>query len=177
MKKGKYLKDESYKTLYVDATMIKNVRGHDSIGINHYDRGRKGSKMSLLITKEGIPLNLKMVGSNVHDLTAFEEQIKEIKIKFIGSRIIGDKGYSSKKLKESLEKDDISLITPAKKNQKKRNTDIEKTLLKERSVVENVFSWVQQRRRIRLRYEVHGKYYKEFYYLCLIEIIMKKGII
>jgi transposase len=179
MRKGKYLKESSYKKLYIDATMIKNVKGKDLIGVNHYDRGKKGSKISLLVTKEGIPLNLEMVSSNVHDLTAFKTQIEKIKIKFMGSRIIGDKGYVSKKLKESLEKDQINLITPHKKNSKNKNSknknsDENRELLRDRSLVENVFSWIQQRRRIRLRYEVHSKYYLEFYYLCLIDIIFKK---
>lgn len=175
IKKGKYLKDTSYQTLYIDATMVKNVRGHDLTGVNHYDRGKKGSKISLLVTSEGIPLNLEMVSSNVHDLNAFEKQIKRIKI--VGSRIIGDKGYTSKRIKESLKKDGIKLVTPAKKKQKTRNTEEEKNLLKKRSIIENVFSWIQQRRRIRIRYEFYSKYYKEFYYLCLIEVILKKDII
>ena len=177
LRKNGYLNQESYKTLYIDATMIKNVKGKDEIGVNHYDRGKKGSKISLLITKEGIPLNLKMIGSNVHDLKAFESQIKDIKIKYVGSRIIGDKGNSSKRVKDDLKKEGISLITPSKKNQKSSNTKLEKTLLKERSVVENVFSWVQQRRRIRLRYEVKKLHYQEFYYLCLIELILKKNLL
>lgn len=177
LKRSGFLNENSYKTMYVDATMVKNVKGTDLVGINHYDRGRKGSKMSLLVSKEGIPLNLKMVSANVHDLRAFQEQIKTIKIKFVGSRIIGDKGYSSKDLKKTLKKNHISLITPTKKNQKSKNSSEEKEALKVRNLIENVFSWVQQRRRIRLRYEVKSIHYLEFYYLCLIEIIVRKKII
>ncbi len=58
LKKSKYLKRNSYETLYVDSSMIKNVRGRDKVGVNHYDRGRKGSKSSLIVTREGIPLNI-----------------------------------------------------------------------------------------------------------------------
>ena len=52
------------KDLYIDSTMIKNVRGQDCTGINHYDRGRKGSKATLVVTRDGIPLGLSMVSQS-----------------------------------------------------------------------------------------------------------------
>ena len=174
LKKGKYLKRESYKDLYVDSSMIKNVRGCDKTGINHYDRGRKGSKSSLIITRDGIPINMKLFGSNIHDVTALRNQIDNLKIKIVGSRLIGDKGYGSRRLKNELNEKGIELIHPYRRNQREENTEEEKELLKGRNLVENVFSWIQNRRRIRMRHEVKSIYYIELYHLCLIDLIMNR---
>ena len=158
--------------------MIKNVRGHhNGLGVNHYDRGRKGNKVSLIVTREGVPLNMRLVGSNVHDIKVLDEQISGMNVKVVGSRLIGDKGYNSKYMKDKLMNKGVELIYPYKKNQKEKNNNEERDLLKKRNIIENVFSWIQNRRRIRLRYESNEKYYIELYHLCLIEVIMRKGII
>lgn len=177
LKKSKYLKNSSYETLYVDSSMIKNVRGRDKVGVNHYDRGRKGSKSSLIVSREGIPLNMKIFGSNIHDITALEEQISNLNIRIVGSRLIGDKGYNSGRLKNELGLRGINLIYPRKRNERIRTSDEEKSYLKGRYIVENVFSWIQNYRRIRMRHEVHSLYYFELYHLCLIDVILKKIII
>ena len=157
--------------------MVKNVRGSDGLGVNHYDRGRKGNKVSLIVTRHGIPLSMKVFGSNVHDVTALSEQIQHLEVKIIGSRVIGDKGYNSRKLRSQLNESGIKLIFPAKKNQKVKNTEEEKSLLKDRNIVENVFSWIQMRRRIKLRYDFYQYSYVEFYCLALSDLIIKKGIL
>ena len=75
--------------------MIKNIRGHDQTGVNHYDRGRKGNKVTVLVTSSGIPLAVTFDKSNVHDLNLVEQTIDQVTLKIIGSRIIADKGYVS----------------------------------------------------------------------------------
>ena len=73
-----------------------------------------------------------------------------LEIKIVGSRLIADKGYNSRRLKDHLRSKGVQLIYPAKRNQIVRNTQEEKELLKTRNIVENVFSWIQIRRRIRM---------------------------
>ena len=41
--------------------------------------------------------------------------IYDIKIKIVGSRLIGDKGYNSKQLKEQLKEKNVNLIYPLKR--------------------------------------------------------------
>lgn len=106
LKKQKYLKKESYENLYVDSSMIKNVRGSDVTGVNHYDRGRQGNKSSLIVTREGIPISFELFKSNIHDVNTLESQIANLKIRIVGSRLMGDKGYNSKRLEEKLKKKD-----------------------------------------------------------------------
>ena len=48
--------------------MTKNINGHKFIGSNHYDRNRNGNKISIVVTKHGIPIGIKLETSNVHDI-------------------------------------------------------------------------------------------------------------
>jgi transposase len=99
--------------------MTKNINGYEYIGPNHYDRNKNGNKISIVVTKSGIPLGLKLEPSNIHDINIVNDTIDNISIKIIGSRIGGDKGYISTDLKNNLKKNkDINLITCNKLNAK-----------------------------------------------------------
>ena len=89
------------KDLFIDTTMIKNINGSEYIGPNHYDRNKNGNKISIIVTKTGIPLGLKLAPSNIHDINLVEDTIDNISIKIIGSIIGADKGYISNNLKKN----------------------------------------------------------------------------
>jgi hypothetical protein len=40
--------------------------------------------------------------SNIHDINLVEDTLDDIKIKIVSSRLVGDKGYISKKFKEKF---------------------------------------------------------------------------
>ena len=46
--------------LYINSTMCKNINGSEYTRPNHYDR----NKISLIVTKQGIPIGLKLAPSN-----------------------------------------------------------------------------------------------------------------
>ena len=167
----------STKDLYIDATMIKNIKGIDHIGPNFHDRGKNGSKISIIVTKEGIPLGISFSKSNVADINLTVPTIDDIKIRIANSRLIADKGYVCKKTTQELkDKYKIRLITPVKLNQRKTKslTKTDRKLLSTRNIVENFFSWIKSNRRIQQRYDKFMFTYKEFTYLALIKIISLK---
>jgi transposase len=92
------------KDLYIDSTMCKNINGSEYVGPNHYDRNRNGNKISLVVTKKGIPNGLKLAPSNEHDIGLVEDTTDNISVKIVGSRIGGDKGYVSNDLRNKLKK-------------------------------------------------------------------------
>ena len=93
----------------------------------------------------------------------FKETIKTIKC----NKIVGDKDYTSKKLKDELHKKKIDLIYPYKRNTK--NNEEEKKLLKKRHKVENAFCILKKLKRIDSRYERKLEYYFNFVLLgCLL---------
>jgi transposase len=170
-----YLKKEDLENLYIDTSMVKNRQGSSrEVGINHYDRGRNGNKLSVVVTSSGIPLSLQITNSNVHDIHVAEAGITDICMKVVGSRLIADKGYNSQALKTKMATHSVRLIYPMKRNQLIRNTEEEKSLLKTRNIIENFWAWMQNNRHLVQRYDKKLRNYKEFYYLGMIELISKK---
>ena len=94
--------DEDLNTLSIDTSMIKNNRGVDEIGPNHYDRFRNATKVSVVVSQQGIPLGLSFNGANVHDIKMVFDTIDDVQIKIAGSSTLADKGYNSIKLKTEM---------------------------------------------------------------------------
>jgi len=135
--------------------MCKNINGSEYTGPNHYDRNKNGNKISIIVTKTGIPIWLKLEPFNIHDINIVNDTIDNISIKIIGSRIGADKGYISSDLKNNLKKNkNIDIITCNKSNSKNNiNTLEENNFLKGRYIVENVNAWIKDYRKVNNRYE------------------------
>ena len=175
LKSLKYLDDADLQNLFIDSSMVKNIRGIEGTGINHYDRGKQASKVTVVVTRQGIPLGLHVETANKHDVTLVLGALDAIEIKIIGSRLIADKGYVSKNLKTTLRQQrQIYLVHPPKSTQNIILPQIQRNLLAKRNIVENFFSWIMNFRRIRVRYERQTHNYEQFYYLAMIQVIYKK---
>jgi len=168
--------NNSSKELFIDSTMIKNINGSEFIGHNHYNRNRNGNKISIIVTKSGIPIGLKLETSNIHDINIVEDTIDNICIKIDGSKIGGDKGYISDYLKDKLKKEkNIDFITCNKRNSLRNfNTEQEKLFLKKRYIVENTNSWIKDYRRVNNRYEQKALNYEQLIYFSINNIILNK---
>ena len=83
--------------------MIKNIKGVDMLGKNHYNRFRNANKISVITTNNGIPLSVHIFATNIHDAKIFILTFEKIKFKIIASNkypkyITADKGYISKNI-------------------------------------------------------------------------------
>lgn len=96
----------------------------------------KGFKLSLLTTLSGIPTEFELTPANIHDIRVLEELLYA----YQDLTVVGDKGYLDKKLRAKLAWENKRLITPYKKNQSVKNTDLERKLLKYRKRIETVFN-------------------------------------
>jgi len=164
------------KDLYIDSTMTKNINGSEYIGPNHYDRNKNGNKISIVVTKTGIPIGLKLAPSNIHDINLVEDTLDNISIKIIGSRIGTDKGYISNSLKKNLKNNkNINFITCNKSNSKNSiNTSEENDFLEGRYIIENSNTWIKNYRRVRNRYEKNALNYEQLIFLSINNIILNK---
>ena len=61
-----------------DGAMGKGTFGGDLIGPNPTDRGKAGSKRSLLVEGQGGPLSIVVAGANAHDATLLDETLEAI---------------------------------------------------------------------------------------------------
>jgi hypothetical protein len=163
------------KELYIDSTMIKNIKGSEFIGPNHYDRNRNGNKISIVVTSNGIPLGMTLSTSNVHDISIVEDTIDDIKVNIVGSKLGADKGYISEALKDKLKKQrNIDLITYKRKNTKKILNNNEIKFLNKRYIVENTFSWLKNNKKLINRFETKALNFEQYWYLSFINLIFNK---
>ena len=152
---------------FIDSSNVRNKHGTtESIGFCPQDKKHKGNKISLAISEEGKVIGCSIDKASCHDLKMFKETIKNVKCK----TIVGDKGYTSKKLKDELkEEHNVTLLYPYKRNSKSVNNEEEKKLLKRRHKVENAFCNLKKLKRIDSRYERKLEYYFNFVLLgCLL---------
>ena len=172
---NKYYKNINKRNdLFLDSSMIKNINGKDLLGKNHFDRNRKGNKITVLVDSKGIPISIHLAKANIHDSQLIEDILDSSTIKIIQSRIISDKGYINPKIKRKLKRRKVNLIYPYRKNQNIKNSTFEKNKLKERYIVENFFSWIKKYRRIQQRYDSRSIIYLNFIYFASIDIICNK---
>lgn len=90
-------------------------------------------------------------------------------------RLIGDKAYDSDPLDERLEELGIQMIAPHRENRKKTATQDGRPLrrYKRRWKVERLFAWLQNFRRILVRYERHLENYLGFVQLGCVVIFLR----
>jgi len=142
---------EDSEISFIDSTVIVNKCGKkESIGFCPQNKKHKGNKVSLIVNDKGKPLGCKIDKSSCHDLKLIDETIEKVNTKVI----VGDKGYTSKSLKDELEKKGIKMLVPYKKNSKLKNSNMEKKLLKKRHIVENSFCQLKKLKRLGYRFEI-----------------------
>jgi transposase len=62
----------------VDSLSVRAKRGGEATGPNPTDRGKPGSKIHLLVDKQGVPLAVLLSGANVPDATLLEPLVDAV---------------------------------------------------------------------------------------------------
>ena len=93
----------------VDGAMTKAPLGGESTGKNPTDRGKQGTKRSLMTEADGIPVGLVVSGANVHDIRLLQQTIEDCFDRFNVTKaepqehLCLDKGYDSEAIRELVE--------------------------------------------------------------------------
>ena len=109
----KLLTKDKLKTLFIDSTMIKNFKGVDLLGKNHYDRNRKGNKITLIISNNGIPISISLTTANTNDQMKVIPALNSSSLKIKNATLAADGAYVSKALKVALKKRNVRFIAPS----------------------------------------------------------------
>jgi len=98
-----------------------------------------GFKLHFVFNIHGEIVRMQITGGNVNDRSPVMSLMKGI-----SAKLIGDKGYLSKKLSAELFAQKVTLITKIKKNMKNYLMDLtDKMMLMRRSFVETIFSSIK----------------------------------
>jgi transposase len=124
-------------------------------GPNPTDRAKRGSKRYLICDGHGIPLAIELTGANCHDSTQALPLLDAIpplqglrgRPRFRPDCLLGGRAYDAQKIRRALRARHILPLLAM------RNTENLSGLGRWRWVVERTFAWMNQFRRLRLRYE------------------------
>ncbi|WP_435889272.1 IS5 family transposase [Streptosporangium canum] len=133
-------------------------------------RGGLTTKLHLITESRGLPLTLHLTGGNVVDCTAFEAVMAGLRLRRrIGrprtrpDRLVGDKGYSSRKIRLYLRQRGIRAVIPERRDQianRKRKGRLggrppafDSTVYKGRNLVERCFGKLKQWRAVATRFD------------------------
>lgn len=124
----------------------------------------------------GLPISIGIASASPHETTLVEDAIENRFTKRKPKKLIGDRAYDADPLDERLWKEHrVELIAPHKVNRKKKQTQDGRILRRyvKRWKVERLFSWLQNYRRILVRYEWKAQNYLGFVQLGCILILLK----
>ena len=122
-----------------------------------------------------LPVAAYTASASPHEVTLVHHTLQT---SFTGKRpekLIGDKAYDSDPLDEELRGEGIEMIAPHKQNRRKPATQDGRPLrrYKRRWKVERLFAWLQNFRRILVRYEYHDENYLGFVHLGCMLILLR----
>lgn len=162
---------------FIDTNVFRNINGIDQISSCYKIKCKKSSKLSVIVDRNGIPVSFHLSESRIHDVRLILPTINNLKIKkSLIKNLVGDKGYCSKQLKQQFRQEGINYLYPQKNNfiNPEIITPENRQLLSSRYIVENLFSWVFNYRRLSTRLERKIVNYKYFLCLAFVNIITNK---
>jgi transposase len=108
----------------------------------------------------GFPVAAHIESASPHEVKLVEATIDSGFTQYAPNRLIGDKAYDSDKLDQRLiEERNVEMISPHRRGRKKPKTQDGRKLrpYRRRWKVERLFAWLQNFRRIVVRYEYHAE--------------------
>ena len=124
----------------VDATFAQRCLGGDKIGIT---KCGKGSKIMTIVNADSKPLAALVTSAKPHEFMLLEQALGDFPDTEKPKMMVGDRAYDADSHDACLQEQNIKLITPHKKNRRKKSTQDHKeieTHYKKRWCVERFFA-------------------------------------
>jgi transposase len=158
----------------IDGMFTRGKFSDDKVG---YGKQGKGSKAVVITDKNGLPVSISIESAEAHEVTRVEDTLDQMFTIGEPEVLLADKAYDSDLLDETLrEERGIELIAPHKDNRVARPTQDGRSLRrnKRRWKVERFNSWIQNYRRIPIRYEKIFDNYLAMFLLGIADILSRK---
>lgn len=165
---GRFVEERGGYRLYecfIDGTFSKARGGGDGIGCT---KSGKGVKIMVLVDANGLPVAVETASAQPHEARLVQHLFDFMLTEEMPPRVIGDGAYDSDRLDEELADQGIELIAPHKYNRKPENKTQDGRPLrryKRRWKVERTIGWIQNFRRLCIRWEKSTKLFQGFLHL------------
>ena len=122
----------------------------------------------------GFPLAVHVASASPHEVTLVEATLETCFTNELPGRLIGDKAYDSDKLDTKLAEDwGIEMIAPNRKKRFKTQDGRPLRRYRRRWKIERLFAWLQNFRRIVVRYEFHAENFLAMVQLACILVMLR----
>ena len=125
----------------------------------------------------GLPLAIDATSASPHEIKLVDTTLDACFIENLPDKIIGDRAYDSDKLDEQLAGErGVEMIAPHKENRRKATTQDGRTLrrYRRRWKIERLWAWLQNFRRLVVRYEYHLENFLAMIQLGCIVILLRR---
>ncbi len=136
----------------------------------------KGTKLMAVADRAGLPVAIHTAPASPHEVTLVKDTLEERFTEDAPQRLIGDRAYDSDKLDADLADEGIELISPHRSNRSKPHTQDRRALrrYRRRWKIERLFAWLQNFRRLVVRYEYHVANFLGFIQLGCVLILLRR---
>ena len=136
----------------------------------------KGSKLMAVADRTGLPIAVRVGAATPHEVTLVEATLEARFLAAMPARLIGDRAYDSDPLDARLALRGVELIAPHKRNRRKAKTQDGRSLrrYRRRWLVERLFAWLHNFRRLIIRHEYKLENYLGFVHLGCILILLRQ---
>ncbi|WP_432522801.1 IS5 family transposase [Kineococcus sp. SYSU DK006] len=140
----------------IDSVSVRAKKGGALTGPNPTDRGKLGTKYHLLVTADGLPLNVVLSGANRHDSMLLAPLLDgQRAVKGVGRgrprrrpvKLHADKGYDNRRCRAYLRRRGITARIA------RIGIESSQRLGRHRWVVERTIGWLLSYKRLALRYD------------------------
>lgn len=134
----------------------------------------KGSKIMVIADRHGLPVSVYVSSASPHESQLVEPTLAACFVADEPRCLIGDKAYDSDRLDALLASRGIEMIAPHRINRRKPSTQDGRPLrrYRRRWKIERLHAWLQNQRRIVVRYERKVDNYIGFVHLACLRILL-----
>jgi len=135
----------------------------------------KGTKIMAMADRAGLPLAIDVASASPHETTLVEPLLASGFTAALPARLIGDRAYDSDPLDAELAAWGIELIAPHRSNRRSAPTQDGRPLRRyvRRWKMERLHAWLQNYRRVLVRWEYHLENFRGFVQLACALILMR----
>ena len=173
------LKGIDWEWQNADGAMTKAPLGGEETGPNPTDRGKMGTKRSLLTDGHGVPLSVIPSAANINDFKLLGDTIENIEIERPEpsednpQHICLDKGYDDAKSRQTVVENGYIPHIRSRGEEKKKKED-SPNFKPRRWVVEVSHSWLNRFRKILVRFEKKVDRHLGLLHLACVYIVFKR---
>jgi transposase len=158
---------------FIDGTFSKARGGGDCIGLTKVG---KGVKIMVLVDARGLPVAVHTAPAGPHESKLVQRLFDFMLTRQMPERVIGDKAYDSDPLDEVLAQRGVELIAPHRASRKPENVTQDRRPLQRyvrRWTVERSIAWIQNFRRLCIRWEKSTTLFSGFLHLGCAVLLLK----